>query len=105
MAQPSSPAEATRKIRACAQDRNLDLFQTAHVKERMAERGLIMGDITHLLKFGDGLNEAEKSTRPGFWKYTIFGKTPNSGSRQLGLTLIPDFKRKQIKLVTIFWKD
>ena len=30
---------------------------------------------------------------------------PNSGSRQLGLTLIPDFKRKQIKLVTIFWKD
>ena len=105
MAKPFSPAEATRKIRACAQEPNLDLFQTGHVKERMEERGLIMGDITHLLKFGDVLNEAEKSTRPGFWKYTIFGKTPNSGNRQLGLIPIPDFKRLQIRLVTIFWRD
>lgn len=105
MAKSLSPAQATRKIRQCARAPNLDLFQTAHVKERMEERGLIMGDITHLLKFGDVLDEAKPSTQPGFWKYTIFGKTPNSGDRQLGLTLIPDFNHKHIKLVTIFWKD
>ena len=101
---PLGPADATRWINEKAKHDDLELLWTGHIKDQMRQRGLIQGDVLHLLKTGFVFEDPEPATRPGFWKYRIEGTTPNSKPRQLRMVVIPSSKRA-IKLVTMMWLD
>ena len=105
MDQPWTPSEATNKIRAMARSEQLNLAYKIHTKERLAERGIIISDVLFVLKHGFVLTEAEKSTRDGFFKYSMESKTPNSASRDIRVVLLPDAPRSSIKIVTVMWVD
>ena len=78
---------------------------TGRVKERFQERNLLIADIRYLLKFGYVYDDAEESTKNGFWKYKVEGTTPNSETRTWLVVIIPDFQHRTIKMVTVHWKD
>jgi len=106
---PSRPgkwtaAHATASIRKCANSDDLDLHLTHHAMDQMEDRSLLIGDLLHLLKKGFVYDEPEPSTREGFFKYAIEGKTPNSGGRSVRAIVIPS-GACGIKIVTVMWMD
>lgn len=102
---PWTPAEATQRLNKCAKSDELQLSWTLHAKDRMRERGIIISDILYLLKSGFVYEQAEPSTREGFFKYQVEGTTPNSNRRALRVVVIPDPRASQMKIVTIMWRD
>lgn len=104
MKQPWPPAEATERINALARSDDFDTYLTDHARERMEKRDLLSGDILYVLKNGFVYEAAEKATR-GYFKYTIATSTPNSGSREIKVVVIPDEKSKSTKIVTVMWAD
>lgn len=104
-AQPWSPRAATDNIRAIARSSNLDLAYKLHAIEQLRERSIIASDVLFVLKYGFVLVDPEPATRPGFFKYAIENKTPNSDSRDIRLIIVPDKIRSLIKLVTVMWVD
>ena len=99
-----TPAVATRRINECAKDVSMSLSLAEHVKDRLAERDLLMGDLLHLLRTGFVFDEPEPSTREDHFKYRVEGKTPNSDSRFLRAAVIPS-DGCAMKVVTIMWRD
>lgn len=99
-----STGKATQEINACAKGATLDLTFVRHVKDRLRERGLVMGDVLHVLKRGFVLEEPEPATRPGYFKYLIEATTPNSEGRTVGIVVIPD-GACELKLITVMWRD
>jgi hypothetical protein len=73
-------------------------------KDQLRERGLIMGDVLHVLRRGFVLEEPEPATRAGFFKYLIEATTPNSEGRTVGILVIPD-GACELKLKAVFWRD
>ena len=107
-AQPWAPGDATQIINRIVRDPNCLFSYTVHVKERMAERNIIMSDLLFALKNGFVYvtpTEADQSSIPGFYKYKIECQTPTSGSRTLRAIAVPDSKSCQIKIITIMWRD
>ena len=104
--EPWTPAQATERIRAIARDAHFALaLKKGHAKDRLEERNLIMGDLLYLLRNGFVYEHPEPATK-GYWKYSIQGTTPNSNDREARAVVIPDWQRKQIKLVvTVMWAD
>ena len=100
-----TPREATDQIRSWAKADQFRICWTKHVKEQMNARGIIMGDVLHLLKNGFIFEPAQPSTRDGFFKYMMECKTPNSNNRTLRAVVIPSPQRREIKVVTIMWVD
>jgi hypothetical protein len=98
------PAEATKRINGCAKGDNLTLTFAFHAKERLDERGLVMGDLLYLLKTGFVYEEPEESTRADHFKYRIEGTTPNSDGRTIRAVVIPS-GGCEIKIVTVMWRD
>ncbi|WP_366942586.1 DUF4258 domain-containing protein [uncultured Tateyamaria sp.] len=103
--QPWSPADATTFINKIALNKTCDVAITAHAKERMNERSLIMSDVLFVLKNGYVYEEPEPSTLDSFFKYKVESQSPNSGTRTLRVVAIPDEKSCQLKIVTIMWRD
>jgi hypothetical protein len=99
-----SPAEATKRINECAQSPMLNAARTAHAKEQLLERELIMSDLLHLLRTGFVYEEPEPASRDGFFKYRVEGTTPNSGRRTIRAVVIPD-RDCNLKIVTVMWRD
>jgi Domain of unknown function (DUF4258) len=99
---PMSPRQATEFIRSKVGP-HLDIALTKHCKERLQERGLIMGDVLHVLKHGFVFEEGEESTQAGFYKYQMECATPNSGGRTVVVVVIP-YPSPLVKLVTVMWK-
>jgi hypothetical protein len=104
IAEPWTPAQATERIRSIASG-NMCLSYKKHAKDQLNDRSLIMGDLTFLLKNGFVYEAAEEATRKPFWKYQIQCTTPNSKNREVRAVVIPDWKRKEIKVVTVMWAD
>lgn len=102
-----SISEAETRLHAYTAPGNdgLELALTRHSTERMEERGIIVADIMHVLATGRIDDEPTASTRPGYCKYTICGKSPNSGNREICVVVIPDPDRPAIKVITVMWKD
>ena len=100
-------AEAEAQIHAYAAPGNdaLELAYTRHATQRMGERGIIASDIMYILASGHIDEGPGESTRTNFCKYKICGKSPNSGSREICLVVIPDPDRPAIKVVTVMWRD
>ena len=63
-----APAEATRRIRAYVASDAFELSLTLHARARMAERGLLVGDLLHLLGGGFVYREGEAARRPGWFR-------------------------------------
>ena len=78
---------------------------TKHAKQRLEERGILISDVIHVLAYGYVVGEPEQSTRAGYFKYKVCGKSPNSGNREICLVVIPDTGKPAIKVVTVMWKD
>ena len=102
---PWRPAEATRRIREKVRTGDIELSYTKHAKERMSERGLLVGDVIHVLKNGTVYEEAEPATRDGLFKYVIECHTPNSSRRSVRLVVIPSPTSRSFKVVTVMWVD
>lgn len=98
------PAEATKRINACAAGDDLTISYAEHAKERLVERDLLVKDLIHLLKYGFVYEEAEASTRADHFKYRIEGTTPNSDGRTVRAVVIPS-GGCEIKIVTVMWRD
>ncbi|GJE41301.1 DUF4258 domain-containing protein [Methylobacterium soli] len=60
--QPWKPATATIEIRKLARDERLPMTYTRHIRERLAERDLTIGDVLYVLKHGFVYEEPEEST-------------------------------------------
>ena len=78
---------------------------TAHVKDRMRERGLLVSDVLHVLANGTVYENAEPAARGSLFKYQIECPTPNSNRRSVRLVVIPSPTNATIKVVTIMWVD
>ena len=102
---PWKPAKATAEIRKRARASDLKPWWTTHLKERLAERDLIIGDVLHVLKYGFVYEQPKESSRGNLFKYLIDGKSPNSGNRELRVVAIPEPDKNEIKVVTVMWVD
>lgn len=73
----------------------------------MAERDLIVGDVLHVLRYGFVYDEAEPSTREGYYKYTMESRTPNSNGRIVRIVIVPSLPGQtcEVKLITVMWAD
>ncbi len=103
--EPWKPAHATERIRAIARHERFMLSWRIHAIDQLTDRSLIMGDLHYLLRNGFVYEPAEEATRKPYWKYQIQCTTPNSQNREVRAVVIPDWKRKGIKVVTIMWAD
>lgn len=99
-----STGKATQEINRCAIGATLNLTFVQHVKDRLRERGLILGDVLHVLRRGFVLEEPEPATRAGYFKYLVEATTPNSEGRTVGIIVIPDGSC-ELKLITVMWRD
>ena len=102
---PWTPRDATERIRAIARCDDLDLTYKLHARQRMDERRLIVSDVLHVLKTGFVYDDPVPATRPGYHRYLIQSRTPNSGGREVGIVVIPDQQGRLLKIVTIMWID
>lgn len=103
--QPWNNADATDAIRAMGSDPGLTLSYSAHAKEQMEERDLIISDILYVLKHGFVLTDSKPATKVGLHKYSLETRTPNSNNRSVRVVVIPDLLRCWIKIVTVMWVD
>jgi hypothetical protein len=102
--EPWTPAQATERIRTIASGEHY-LSYKRHALDQIAARGLVLGDILYLLKNGFVHEEAEESTRKPYWKYQMQCRTPNSNNREVRAVVIPDWKKKGFKVITVMWAD
>jgi len=105
MKQPWPARTATERIRQIARHIDFNLAYTKHASNRMAERGLLMGDVRYVLKNGFVYEDPEPARPGGYYKYRMEAQTPNSGSRSVRVVVIPDEKTKTCKIVTVMWVD
>lgn len=102
---PWDPSRATNELRSIARDPKLSLSYKLHARERLVERGLVISDVLHALKFGNVYQEPLPAHTPGMFRYRVDCKTPNSGSRSIGVVVIPAKPEKLIKVITVMWVD
>ena len=100
-------AEAERRIHSYVVRGNdeFELAYTRHAKHRMVERDIVVSDLMYILARGHIVEEPTESTQPGYCKYKICGKSPNSGTREICLIVIPDPGKPAAKVVTVMWRD
>ncbi|WP_100002201.1 DUF4258 domain-containing protein [Phyllobacterium zundukense] len=103
--QPWNPGRATDEIRAIAKDRKLVLSYKLHAGERLAERNLIMSDVLYALRNGFVYQQPIPATRAGHFRYRVECRTPNSGSRAIGVVVIPAKTGCLIKIISVMWID
>ncbi|MER8514813.1 DUF4258 domain-containing protein [Mesorhizobium sp. M1060] len=103
--QPWDAGRATIEIRAIAKNPKLNLSYKLHARDRLSERGLIVSDVLHALKYGNVYQAPIPATRAGHFRYRIECKTPNGGSRSIGVVLIPAKTGSLIKVISVMWID
>lgn len=103
-ARPWSPRKATEEIRKLARQ-EFSFCWTKHANDQMLARDLIVGDVVHVLRHGFVYDEAEPSTRQGFFKYSVESRSPNSGNRTVRVVVVPQRKPPTVKIVTVMWAD
>ena len=102
--QPWKPSDATDIIRGIAKG-EFALHLTEHARAQMKERDLATGDVLHVLKRGFVYEDAQSSTRAGYYKYKIDCKTPNSGARIVRVVVLPCLTPSELKAITVMWRD
>jgi hypothetical protein len=103
--EPWDAAVATERIRAMARDPRFSLAYKVHAMQRLAERGILTGDVLFVLKHGFVYGKPTPATRPDFYRYEMESRTPNSAGRAVSVVVIPDYKNLICKIVTVMWVD
>jgi hypothetical protein len=103
--QPWDVGRATIEIRSIAKNPKLGISYKLHARERLSERSLTVSDVLHALKFGSVYQSPVPATRPGYFRYRMECKTPNSGSRSIGVVVIPAKVGCLIKVISVMWID
>jgi hypothetical protein len=103
--EPWGATEATKRIRAIARDRRFSLSYKVHALQRLAERGVLVGDVLFVLKNGFVYTDPKPATRPDFFRYEMESRTPNSEGRAIRVVVIPDEMNLICKVVTVMWAD
>lgn len=103
--EPWDAKTATERIRAIAGDRRLSLAYKVHAMQRLADRGVLTGDVLFVLKNGFVYGAPTPATRPDFYRYEMESRTPNSEGRLVRVVVIPDTKNLICKIVTVMWVD
>lgn len=103
--QPWDAGRATTEIRSIARDNRLALSYKLHARERLNERNLIVSDVLYALKNGFVYQQPVPATRPGHFRYRVECRTPNSGSRAIGVVVIPAKTGCLIKVISVMWID
>lgn len=98
------PSRATEQIRNKRNSEDFEILWTAHAKDQMLERGLILGDVLHLLKTGFVYESGESATKIGLFKYKMEAVTPNSNGRTVRAIVIPA-TNDRLKIVSVMWVD
>ncbi|MGC4409949.1 MULTISPECIES: DUF4258 domain-containing protein [Rhizobium] len=96
---------ATDKIRLISRNPALTLTYKLHARDRLSERGLIISDVLYALKNGFVYEKAIPATRAGYFRYRVECRTPNSGSRSIGVVVIPENQGYFLKVITVMWID
>lgn len=102
---PWTQQQATEEIRAIARSPRLALSYKLHARERLTERGIIMSDVLYVLKNGFVHTDAVPAGLPDHDCYRMESRSPNSGTRILGVVVIPDKRGWLLKIVTVMWID
>lgn len=100
-----TPGQATTEIRTIANSTDFTISYKRHATDQMSERGLIMSDVLHVLKYGFVYSDPIPSTREGYHKYAMENKVPNGGNREVRVIVIPDKLSCELKIVTVMWVD
>jgi hypothetical protein len=103
--EPWGATEATKRIRAITRDRRFSLSYKVHALQRLAERGVLVGDVLFVLKNGFVYTDPKPATRPDFFRYEMESRTPNSEGRAIRVVVIPDEMNLICKVVTVMWAD
>lgn len=103
--EPWNPTEATERLRQMAKHPAFSIAYKVHATQRLAERGIIVSDLLHVLRGGFVYKDGVPATQHGYYKYEIQGIAPNSGGRAVCLVVIPNFERCKLKIVTVMWVD
>ncbi|MDB5523896.1 MAG: hypothetical protein JWM58_1659 [Rhizobium sp.] len=103
--QPWPPAIATDMVRKIAQNKTASISYKLHAQERLVERNLILSDVLYALRNGFVYENAIPATRPNYFRYRVECRTPNSGSRSIGVVVIPELVGCELKIVTVMWVD
>lgn len=99
-----NPARATEQIRKKRNSKHFEILWTAHAGDQMSERGLILGDVLHLLKTGFVYVSGESASKIGLFKYKMEAVTPNSNGRTVRAIVIPA-TNDSLKIVSVMWVD
>lgn len=73
--------------------------------QRLADRGLLTGDVLFVLKYGFVYGDPTPATRPDFYRYEMESRTPNSDGRSVRVVVIPDAMNLICKIVPVMWVD
>jgi len=103
--EPWPPAVATRAINSLSAHPGMRFVMKSHALKRKDLRGLTTSDVLYVLKYGFVFKEHQSSSREGFYKYLIEGRSPNTGTRSIRVCLIPDEKNLGVKVLTVMWVD
>ncbi len=76
-----------------------------HAIEQIKQRDLILDDVLYVLKRGFVYEKGEPSARPGYFRYKMECKTPNSGRRTLRVVVVPSTEKREATIVTAMWAD
>ena len=96
---------ATDEIRNIARSKQLTVTYALHARERLAERDLVFSDVLFVLKNGFVRQDPTPSTQPGFNKYCMECRTPNSNGRDVRVVTVPDKAHCWLKIVSVMWVD
>ncbi|PIW30491.1 MAG: hypothetical protein COW30_02065 [Rhodospirillales bacterium CG15_BIG_FIL_POST_REV_8_21_14_020_66_15] len=77
---------------------------TTHASEQMEARGLLMGDVLHVLRNGFVYDTPSPAKQAGYWRYKMTGRSPNSGRREVSVIVIPQ-NNPVVGIVTVMWAD
>jgi hypothetical protein len=102
---PWTPAQATEKIQRNAREDGFDIYYTAHARSQMLDRGLLVGDVLHVLRRGCIYENGLPATSAGLYKFCMESRTPNSGNRTVRVVFIPSTSASSVKIVTVMWAD
>lgn len=101
---PWQSADATQYINFLAEDGISTLHYTAHCKDRMKERGIIIRDILYVLKHGFVYTAPDTATRD-FYKYKVESVSPNSENRKIRVVVLVDETKREMKIITVMFVD
>ena len=73
----------------------------------MEEINISSSDVMHILKYGRLDGTRKEATPPGYYKYKMCSKTPESGNREICVVVICglSLKKPSLKILSVSWRN